>query len=812
MVKGSRRETVLAVLVFGLVAALFLWRPILAGTRGVFLPNDLVYGLDLAYPHKPPLPPPQNNLLSDVTLYYYPYVHYATAQLAHGRFPLWNPLIAGGTPFYATAQAALFDPVNLLTRPFAGGEAVWLLGAWLRLLLAGLGTYGLLRALGRRPVAALASGIIFAYCGFLTVWLNYSVTTTAIWLPAALWATLRLVQSGRGGWMALVALILGAQFYGGHPETSFVIGLTWGLFALTQVIALRRVQRRTAWRRSGQLAGAALLGIGLGFAQLAPLLALISHSELLRSREAAMTPATLTLLHTWRVSLQLLLTTGLPNISGTPTEGNYWYPLSVTNFNEQISYCGLAALGLAGVGLRCRVAGRGFFAGASITALLLMLHLPILDLLYVVPGFRQGYGARWALLFSLAVAVLAGLGLEDLLTRTTGYKRAILGGTLGLSLLLGGVLALLARLRREPPPTWLARRAVRVLTQLLDPAHATVYWPFLFAVGGLGVVIALSLAAPNRRPVRQIAALVWVILLLADGLTFGSAYNPVIPGARNLPLPPLAAWLQPRLGHARFVAAGNILIPNLGMLYGLRDLRGYEDLAPQEYVRVFDPLWHTAALSSPTNAPLTVGDLHRFDIGAVRYVVTGRRLLRATERGLIWRAAFGGATVYENTHVLPRAYGVYTARFYKGAGAVGPALDDPAFDPQQTVLLEGSRTPDAPVMAPPPAVRFVADGAEEVILEADFAQRGYMVLADTWTPDWQAEVDGQPAAVLQANGVFRAVPLARGRHRVRFAYHPLLVYGGAAVSGVALAAICVLALGAGLRRRSPVPPVGAAPP
>jgi hypothetical protein len=76
-----------------------------------------------------------------------------------------------------------------------------------------------------------------------------------------------------------------------------------------------------------------------------------------------------------------------------------------------------------------------------------------------------------------------------------------------------------------------------------------------------------------------------------------------------------------------------------------------------------------------------------------------------------------------------------------------------------------------------------------------------VVLADLWSPDWQVRVDGGPAPLLRANGVFRAVAVPAGRHEVRFDYRPRLVYASALASGAGAAGLGLVAL-AGLRRRA----------
>jgi len=60
------------------------------------------------------------------------------------------------------------------------------------------------------------------------------------------------------------------------------------------------------------------------------------------------------------------------------------------------------------------------------------------------------------------------------------------------------------------------------------------------------------------------------------------------------------------------------------------------------------------------------------------------------------------------------------------------------------------------------------------------------VLLDSYDDDWRVTVDGQPASLVRANGLFRAVRLNPGRHAVVFAYRPRAFLLGAALSSAAL--------------------------
>ncbi|MCK4316419.1 MAG: glycosyltransferase, partial [Anaerolineae bacterium] len=74
------------------------------------------------------------------------------------------------------------------------------------------------------------------------------------------------------------------------------------------------------------------------------------------------------------------------------------------------------------------------------------------------------------------------------------------------------------------------------------------------------------------------------------------------------------------------------------------------------------------------------------------------------------------------------------------------------------------------------------DAPNRVTIHAVLDTPGYLMLADTWYPGWQATVDGEPAEVLQANYAFRAVRLGAGEHVVEFVYRPRVVMAGMRLS------------------------------
>jgi Bacterial membrane protein YfhO len=85
--------------------------------------------------------------------------------------------------------------------------------------------------------------------------------------------------------------------------------------------------------------------------------------------------------------------------------------------------------------------------------------------------------------------------------------------------------------------------------------------------------------------------------------------------------------------------------------------------------------------------------------------------------------------------------------------------------------------------------------ANRFAFEASLSEDGYVLLNEIDYPGWQATIDGQPAEILRADGLFRAVWARSGSHRIEFRFWPRLLLPGAAIS-LATLAIVIAALAA----------------
>jgi hypothetical protein len=153
--------------------------------------------------------------------------------------------------------------------------------------------------------------------------------------------------------------------------------------------------------------------------------------------------------------------------------------------------------------------------------------------------------------------------------------------------------------------------------------------------------------------------------------------------------------------------------------------------------------------------------------------------------------SLAGVLVMHNRDAEPRA------RLYFGTAAApddGTALRwiaDPRF-PATRIAIVHREGPALRSSREPLPCRVTRYWPEEVVAHCNAPEDALLVLSEQHLSGWTATVDGRPAPLLRANVALRAVPLAAGQHRVRFAYATPGLGAGAGISVAALALCAVL--------------------
>lgn len=823
----ARWETVKAGLFLAMALLAFFWPAVFSGR--VLLPADLIFDFD---PLWRPLAPegfsgPSNPILSDQVYQFFPWKIFTLRALAQGQLPLWNPYTDAGLPFVGNAQSAIFGPFSVAGYLLPLYPS-YVIGAILRLFVAGSFTFLFAREIGLGRYGALLAMVTFTFSGPLIVWLGHPHASVIVWLPAML-LTIERALSRRNMLYAIASgLTVAAQFLGGHPETSFHVMLAWGAYALYRAVALEGWQLSKLLPELRKVAVAAIIGVMLASVQLLPFVEALLNSTTPSMKAVQPSSSTSPFLahvffdwHDWPTAITALL----PRYFGTDLDGSYWFPYS--NCVEQNTYAGVLPLALAATvslrSIRRRFFPQRslviFFALLAVSCLGVALRLPLLNVVNDLPVFSLAANGRLRLIYVLAIAILAGLGLDEVsrvhercqsITLRVLVSFAVIALCLvtcayaGFAIFRDEVIRSGRDFVEENWGTPYLSRSLEDYYGLVEERYEKKLALFLPTniVMYLPVLIALSwliLRWWSQR--RQIGAKAWAYaalgLTIFDAFLVGMPFNPTAAPQHIFPAPGAIQFLQRDHDIYRISGTGLMLYPNSGMIFGISDIRGYDTVVPRRYAELIDRLeghyrFHFHSLFLQADSSL-------FDLLNVKYVLTDQELEGKWE--LVYEDT-GSARVYRNQDVLPRAFVVHRAETVDSAAQSLERVTSGFLDFRETVVLEeappGWKEP--PTVPAAPAVQFVDYQPNRVTIDVETDAAGLLVLTDTYAPGWKALLDGQSTRIFIANHAFRAVSVPSGAHQVEFVYDPLSFKTGAMISLLTAVALALVPVAAWIKR------------
>jgi hypothetical protein len=137
-------------------------------------------------------------------------------------------------------------------------------------------------------------------------------------------------------------------------------------------------------------------------------------------------------------------------------------------------------------------------------------------------------------------------------------------------------------------------------------------------------------------------------------------------------------------------------------------------------------------------------------------------------------------------------------------GEIYSRLNAPDFDPFATAV---TREPVAVEPGDPAAdaVEITRFEPNRITLQARSSSAGLLVLGEVMYPGWQVRVNGEPAHVVTANGILRAVALPAGEAQVEFRFQPGLFYVGAVITALTVLILLGWGIWVIVRRRRDQP-------
>jgi hypothetical protein len=765
-----------AALSYLLVGTLALWPSIRPGRT--LVPADAV-NIVTPYSALPTAHEPHNLQLSDATFQFFPWFRFMAEGMRHGEIRQWNPTLLAGVPVMPNGNVSPYYPPSWLGAAMSPYDAYDLF-VLLHLVLGALGVYVMGRTFDIRPLASWIGGLLAFTAAFWVHWSTHLVHLTGmVWMPWLLAAVWWLVTGPSPRRTAVLAAVVGLWLLGGSPQYLYYGGLA----LLGWVIALlagRRLRSRKPILWPAVAFGSAMV---LGVLVAAPVLlpTLVTSGRVVRTRESEAP--------TGHIPRREAIRALVPDATGNAAD--YVFVGSNDELRMDSPFLGVTALLLAGAafgGVGRRARGRLLLAGGAVAAVVLAYSAVPHQVLYeIVPGYdRFRSSPRWLFLLPAFALPLAALGLQDLLA---GVRRA----RLALVVTAGtGVLAVAG---------WFAYEQSR-------PGAPVAYFRTraLLAFGVLAVVAGAGWVARSRP---RLAVAVVAGAALAEIAFHTPRWYPSVRQATAYPDTLVSDIAGARGG--RFVTVGirtpfPPFAPDISMVYGVADAHGLSVLFPKDYDRYLRLIDDYGVYAEEFNlAPsLAAGGLLAsplLDVLDVRTIVAERDVpipgsyrIAVPPQSEPWvyeRPTGGGAMVVIN------AAPASEASMWAQVAVAG-------WDPAATAAVMGldrSLAGTGGTASPRPAP------ADRERWDVEAPAGGFLRVGSRWDPGWSATVDGRPATVLRADGVFRGVAVPPGRHTVAFSYRNPDEMHGRVVAGAAIVVLLGLVV-AGRKSRHRVNPEG----
>jgi hypothetical protein len=358
------------------------------------------------------------------------------------------------------------------------------------------------------------------------------------------------------------------------------------------------------------------------------------------------------------------------------------------------------------------------------------------------------------------------------------------------------------------------------------------------ALALLGAIGLTSLCADcSRRFATRVPRLAG---LLALGVTAGTALDLFANQSHQNPFVPASEWLNPpaavaTLGNdarrARFYAP----LHNDLHMQAFRVARGWSNLDPYRLLRAtvapntgvywdvptvdcyagIAPSWFVDVWGDHSRYGFVVPPLMRYQNGAI---LTGASYASTLATFGVTHVLSPVPVVSAQLREIPNEDGIHVyevagqrvriipeARKVDSNREAASFLVQPGFDPDRLLLLHRRKRDEALQQSTAPArsarAQIVSEDSRHVRVDVEAPQGGYLLLADTYYPGWQAQVDGTAATLHRANISLRAVWLPPGAKKVEFVYEATAFFRGIKLASVALVLLLAWVLACARRVR-----------
>jgi hypothetical protein len=472
----------------------------------------------------------------------------------------------------------------------------------------------------------------------------------------------------------------------------------------------------------------------------------------------------------------------IPEFFGVPANRTFWISDANWAFWEYCGYVGMCALILPVISMKRIVTDRVgiFFIFVLVIALFLSLgkHNPLYKFIYYLPGFHHfRLPAQILFLYVFSMAVLAGMGLDRLTDGkafSTTYRVVVFCGLLFFLVLAIWVhmhpYSFFYLLFKYVKPTGITGGQAGQVYPIVT--HAILKSSAIFLV--ISILLRLY-----RRGFLSYAATGGLCILISV-VDIGSFAFPLVRTVNIDPHPDqvrLIRQLKLDGDIYRAIATNGCFPENSGLLHRFQDIQGYDPLILRSYMQYVNRSQHLP----PDNKVVNMHYVRNTDNALMDML------------NLKYHIDCSSKTIIKRDTYVPRAYIVHQA-VVKDDEDVLNYMMERDFDPlKKVVFAKQINMPETEMPEirrnPKEECRILSCTCDEIVIEATLNAPGFLVMSEINYPGWHVYVNGKKATLLTANYLFRSVPLAAGRHHIRFVFDPFTFKIGRIVSVISVVSV-----------------------
>jgi hypothetical protein len=687
---------------------------------------------------------------ADTAFQWVPWIQDQVRQWKSGHFPLWEAYHWGGQSLIGRMEPGVAYPLNWLPAlfPLERGYISLTLLNWYFIVIHYMGAafcYALCRDLKCHRAPCLLAGVSFALGGYIGNNNWPQMINGAVWAPLIFLFLLRALRNeSRRRWFYAAAsgICAGVSMLSGHHQIPIFVGLAVAVTLIFWGISFH------AWPRVLSVGGVA--GVFAAATSAVQVIPSREYYQLALRWVGAKEPVTFG--ERVPYSSHMALSFHPISLFGIVLPG---VEASISPFIG-ITVFALALIAVIAAWDRLEVR---LFTLLSLFGILLCLGtFSIFEgLLYaLVPGVDKARNIAFAIfIFQFPAALLACFGLDAALNGKV--PAALLKRTALAALGCSGLLFALLIARQTFMPD-----VARYQTQVPLAALNTL----LFG--------ALLLFWINGR-ITSGAAGYWLIALLMFelGNVTGSQYPhrengwKLVDGlTRNRDI---SLYLRDHLEDGRFDLNADDAPNNLGDWEAIDQYNGYTGITANIVRMAFNP-----------NTRRLFG---------VRYYVANHP--RNSGEEPVYKGIHG-TNIYAEPPSFPRAWTVRQLEQVHDTKLMPGMIAASTLDYLRHTAYVTENKPTLETCDGEDTVTYRKVLPTSYTVDADMRCKHMVVVGNTYFPEWNVRVDGQPTRMYEVDGALEGFLVSGGKHKVEVTYRPMSVYVGAATSLSTLLAFCAV--------------------